>query len=141
MFLKLERWSQKSREKYPWVINTDCIESINDTRQGTVIILKGDPEPKTVIEGVEEIHSRMIGEPIYEYPDWNRRIYPYERGDYLCWVRQFTMRTKYKKRELDTTVSPSDHVEIKHYENNHWNVIDENEVMQEVIGWIDLPKV
>lgn len=60
MLIFLHRQNKSHSNSFPWLVNTDYIETVNQTRNGTLIILDSTTEDAYVDESVENI-AKLIG--------------------------------------------------------------------------------
>ena len=65
MLIKLHRLSKK--KSYPWLVNTECICTVNDTRYGTYVVLDGCTDDTYVTESVNDI-AELLPEVINASP-------------------------------------------------------------------------
>lgn len=141
MFLKLNRYSKKSGEYYPWIVNTNSIETVNSTTDGTVIIVSSSTEPQKVLESVEQISAIMNGEPYRAFPDWMPSgIMPDESGEYLCKVEVIPLRLYRGKLQPDHR-KPSSVIKcIRKYSFREWDLTNNDEVKELLICWVPIPE-
>ena len=141
MFLKLNRYSKKSGEYYPWIVNTNSIETVNSTTDGTVIIVSSSTEPQKVLESVEQISTIMNGEPYRAFPDWiPSDVMPDENGEYLCKV-EVTPLKLYRGKLRPDRYKPSSIIRcVRKYEERQWDLTSNDEIRERLVSWVWMPE-